>query len=226
MTKSIAHQLARREVEAHRRHVVGVTATVPAYVVVDSAGTKEWVVDVYLGPLELTEVNIARNIPIASIAKELVTDVRQPVLLERSKQGKYTVVGRSKTLPSGAQMPEGSILDPTYHRIEYNLAELRLSFIADLTYTLEPWGVKTWGDVGKPWQQVTAVDAFGRTIAGPDVLPADVPPALDPTPVKVVTTRHVILTRKTWGPVGSADALVWGKDPWGAPNHKVVELIT
>src|SRR5579871_6972122 len=144
---------ARRELRAHTRFITGVTASAPVYKAVDSLGNKEWVVDVYLGPLDQIGANIVKDVIVASTARQTVAKARLPILLERSKQGKYTVIGRADTMPSGAQMPEGSILEPTYHRNEYNLADLGVSFIADITYEVEPWGVKVWDD-GKPWQDI------------------------------------------------------------------------
>jgi hypothetical protein len=184
--------LGRRELVAHRRFVTGVTATVPAYKEVDNLGNKEWVVDVYIGPLDVAEPNVVFNVPISPYARQVVGDIRQPVLMERSKQGKYTVIGRAKELPAGAQMPEGSILEPTYHRIEFNLAELKALFVADLDWDLQGWDYEPW-DVG-PWQAITATDAFGNVVVGPDVPAEDVPPLLNPEPDVVVTTKHWILT--------------------------------
>jgi hypothetical protein len=213
----------RRELQAHRRFVTGVTASVPTYKEVDSLGNKEWVVDVYIGPLDHVGANIVKDVPISPFARQLVGDVRQPVLLERSKQGRYTLVGRSKTMPAGAQMPEGSILEAHYRRNEFNLTELGIRFIADLTYELEAWGEKPWGQVDKPWQDIRAWDAFGNQVMGGDVDPDDVPPLLNTNPISRTTTRHVVIVRKGWG---GADALVWGTDPWGATMQKIVELET
>lgn len=215
-------QIGRRELVAHRRFVTGVTATVPAYKEVDAAGNKEWVVDVYIGPLDVQEPNIVRDVPIAPYARQVVGDIRQPVLLERSKQGRYTLVGRAKTLPAGAQTPEGSILEPTYHRIEYNLAELRSRFIADLTYELETWGHKVWGATGKAWQDVKGYDAFGNQVMGDGA--EDAPAQLALAPVKVTTTRHYVLTLRAWGIPASQGGFRWGIDAWGAGYQKLVEL--
>lgn len=213
---------ARRELRAHRRFVTGVTASLPLYKVIDGIGNKEWVVDVYLGPLQETDINVLHDVLLASTARQTVAKIRQPVLMERSKQGKYTVVGRSDTMPAGAQMPEGSVLEPTYHRIEYNLAELGTEFIADITYTHERWGEKVWGD-GKPWKEIRGYDAFGNQVIGSDLAPEDAPALLSTTPFTTTKTRHVILTKRGWG---GADPLRWGTDPWGAALQKFVELET
>ncbi len=211
-------QIGRREIEAHRKTLTGITAERPRYVVVDQAGSKEWVVDVYLGPLDQEQPNIVRNVPIAPVAHNLVTDVRQPVEMERSKQGRYTVVGRSKVVPSGAQMPDGSILEPTYHFVTVNLAELELLFVADLDYELEPWGSRPWGEPGKPFQEIKVRDAFGALLIGPDMDPGEIPPMFALTPARVTTTRHTRLARKPWG------SFRWGESPWGAYSQEVIEL--
>lgn len=220
--KNIA-QIGRRELVAHRRFVTGVTATVPAYKAIDPVGNKEWVADVFIGPLDVAEPNIARDVPIAPYARQVVGDIRQPVLLERSKQGRYTVVGRAKTLPAGAQMPEGSILEPTYHRIEHNLSQLRVSHIADLDWELEGWGEKVWDD-GEPWQRVTAVDAFGNLVMGEGIEPGDVPPQLAPAGTVVTTTRHYLLTLRTWGNPTVEGGFRWGVDAWNSGYQKLIEL--
>ncbi len=220
MSKNVA-LFGRRELQAHRRFVTGLTASRPTYKEVDPAGNKEWVVDVYIGPLDNVELNIIRDVPVSPYARQVVGDIRQPVLLERSKQGRYTLVGRAKHAPAGAQMPEGSILEPTYHRVEYNLAELNTRFIADVTYKLEGWGEKTWND-GGPWQAVDGVDAFGNVVVGED---AEDPPALLAiAPAVVTTTRHTILTLRAWNIPGNQGGFRWGIDSWNASYQKVVEL--
>lgn len=215
-------QIGRRELVAHRRFVTGVTATVPAYKEVDPSGHKEWVADVYIGPLDVAEPNIVRDAPISPYARQVVGDIRQPVLLERSKQGRYTIVGRAKTLPAGAQMPEGSILEPTYHRIEFNLAELRISHIADLDWTLQGWDTEPW-DEG-PWQAIEATDAFGNQVVGEDLDPEDLPPQLAPSPSRRTTARAHVLTLRTWGNPEEEGGFRWGIDPWMAGYQKLLEL--
>jgi len=216
----------RRELWAHRRFVTGLTASAPAYKEVDSIGNKDWVVDVYIGPLDAVGGNLVKDCLISPYARNLLGDVRQPVELERSKQGRYTVIGRTKTMPAGAQMPEGSILEPTYHRIEFNLSELKLRHIADLDYQLEGWGDKDWGETDKPWQTVNASDAFGNQILGEGVSEDDVPPDLALEPASFPLTRHLVIDRKTWGPGGDPDAIAWGEDEWGAMGNKIVESET
>lgn len=212
---------ARRELQAHTRFVTGVTASAPSYKAIDSLGNKEWVVDVYLGPLT-DGTNIVKDVIVASTARQTVAKARLPVLLDRSMQGKFTVIGRADTMPAGAQMPEGSILEGNYHRIEYNLAELRTGFIADITYVDEKWGDKVWGD-GRPWKDVIGFDAFGNQVLGNDLDPGTIPPQLGLVPATTTTTRHVLLTKRGWG---GPDPLRWGLDRWGEPLQKLIENVT
>ena len=218
MARNIA-QVSRKELIAHRRFVTGITADKPRYKEVDASGAKEWVVDVFLGPLELVEKNILREVPVAKIAQELVSDIRQPVLLERSAQGRYTVIGRAKEIPAGAQMPEGSILEPTFHDIRVNLADLGLLHLADLDWTLSPMSDLPEAETH---QVIRAFDAFGHQVVGPEV--DNPPPAYAPAPIKTVTTRHTVFVRARYGPKGHPDAMVWGQGPYQPTLAKIVEL--
>lgn len=217
MAKNIA-LFGRRELHAHRRLVTGMTAGVPVYKEMDRAGNKEWVVDVYVGPAEASSVNVIHDCPIALYAKNLVTDIRQPVQLERSKQGKYTVVGRAKVVTAGSQLPDETILEPTYHEIKHNLADLRLLFVADLDYHLEPFqedpdpdtGTPLQADEDEPLQVIRATDAFGREVLGPDA--EDPPPLLDPVPASTTTTRHVVIQPAQFGEYGNPLAMKWGDE--------------
>jgi hypothetical protein len=209
-------QISRKEIEYHRQVLDGITAEAPRYAVVDEAGHKEWVVDVYLGPSTGATPSIVRDCPIAPIAHELVTDVRQPVKLERSHQGKLTVVGRGKRVPAGAQTPDGSILEPTYQEVEPNLADLGLVWIADLDYEIPNWGDEDWGDF--VWGVSRITDAFGAEVLGPDTDPEDVPPAIAPTPARVERTRHVKIDVVPWG------KFAWGEFLWGGSEQTVIEL--
>lgn len=219
----------RRELEAHKRFLTGVTASVPAYIALDTAGAKEFVVDVYLGStVQGPDVNILRKVPIAPYAKELVTDIRQPVTLTRSKQGKWEVVGREKLLAAGTQTPEGTIFEPTFHSIEYNLAALGLTFIADLDHTLEVLqatpGTELQADPGDPLQEVKASDAFGLQIFGPGA--ADPQLLVDPKAAVATKTRHTIIQMSKLGPKGDPDAMDFGVSVLQPAKQKVVELIT
>jgi hypothetical protein len=220
-------QLGRRELEAHRDIVVGVTSSVPAYKIVDDAGHKEWVVDVYIGPLEDVEKAIVRDVPIAAYAKELVGDIRQPVQLFRSKQGKYTVTGRAKILTAGAQMPDGSITEPTFRSVSYNLAELELEYVADLDYSLETlggFGAVLQATEDTPLQTIRGYDAFGNQVIGPEL--PEVAPRFSIEPVVVVRTRHTVLTMSTLGPPGDPGAMRWGVGPLQEALPRIVELIS
>jgi len=210
-------RIARSELQEHRRTINGITAEAPRYDVVDPAGNKEWVVDVYLGPLDRGNPSIARSCPIAPVAHELITDVRQPVELERNKQGKLTVVGKSKHIPAGTQTPAGSILDPNYQEVKPNLAELGLLWISDMDYNRTPWGLKAWGTFA--WGEITITDAFGAVVAGPDVATEDVPEMLSPVPSQSVTTRHTKIARIPWG------ARAWGAWAWGGHEQTTIELV-
>lgn len=208
-------QISRREIEEHRKTINGITAEQPRYAVVDQAGHREWVVDVFLG-MDRGEPSIVRACPIAPIAHELITDVRMPVELERNKQGKLTVIGRGKTIPAGLQTPEGSILEPRYQEIRPSLAELGLLWIADLDYARVPWGSQPWGSF--PWGVSEIRDAFGALVYSPDLDPEEVPPALSPTAERTVTTRHTKIARIPWG------SQRWGEFPWGGHEQTVIEL--
>ncbi len=214
--------IAARQIEAQAQFVSGLTCSVPVYKVVDALGDQQWVVNVYIGPPAPNSTNIIYDVPIAPYALNLVANLNSPVMMQVSKQGLYTIIGAAQILPAGAQTPSGSILTPTYQEIQYNLAELRLTFIADIDYELEPWGEKHWAEPGLPWQQISASDAFGFQVMGPDLGP---PSLLDPTAATITTTRHVQLTLRAWGPGGDPDALIWGTTPWGAPLVKTIELV-
>ena len=220
-------QVGRREIEAQRDIVVGVTASVPAYKVADDAGNKEWVVDVYLGPLEEVEKAIVRNVPIAPNAKELVADIRQPVQLFRSRQGKYTVTGRAKILAAGAQMPGGSIAEPTYRRTVYNLAALRAEFIADLDYTLQTLGGRAalQVDPEDALQEIRAFDAFGNQVAGLGVDPED-EGRFGHAETTETRTRHTVLRMATLGPPGASGAMQFGVSELQPAVQVVVEAIS
>ncbi len=221
--------IGRREVEAHRRVLPGVTASVPRYLVVDSAGNKEWLVDVYIGPIVTDpEPNIMKNVPIAPYAKQLIGDIRQPVALCQSKQGKWTVVGREKLLSAGAQDPDGSILEPTNHEVQYNLAALGLTFIADVDYVLAPYQADP-GDEYQalptdPHQVVDAFDAFGFQVLGPAA--AAQKDLVDPVQQTVTTTKHTVLQMAKYGPFGDPDALQWGVSEYQPAVQKQIELVT
>lgn len=224
MGKNIA-VIGRREVEAHRRWITGVTASRPSYTAMDAAGHKEWVVDVYVGPIDLVDLNIIQDVPIAPYAKELVTDLRQPVTLERSKQGKYTVIGRAKVIASGSQTPEETILDATYHFVTHNLSDLRALHVADLDWEFEAFqetgSTPFQADPEEPFQDLRAWDAFGNQVAGVDA--EDAPGRFATVAEVVVKTRHVKIGMAKFGPPGDPEAMSWGVSVFQPVIQVVVE---
>lgn len=230
MARNIA-LFGRRELEAHRRFITGLTASVPAYLAIDAAGNKEWVVDVYLGPLEVVDAernNVVRKVPIAPYARQRVTDIRQPVTIERSKQGKYTVIGRAKVLASGAQAPDGSILEPTYHEVTHNLSNLKLLYLVDIDYELEPLQssptTQLQAVASEPLQTVKGFDAFGKQVIGPGAEVA--PQVLNLIPSVATTTRHVRIVMAKLGPKGDPLAMNWGVSVLQPAFQEVVESIS
>lgn len=220
--------MGRREFETHRQHYDGITATLPTYKEVDSAGNKEWVCDVYLGPSDSVNFKIAKDVPIAPFARELVGGARVPVLLERSRQGKLTVVGRAKVVPAGAQIEGGSVLDPTYRFTEHNLADLGLLHVADLTWVrraLRPTPDTPLRETpDTPLREVRAFNAFGRQVVGPESY--ETPAYLTPAPVSSTQVRHVKLGVTKLGPRGDAKAMRWGTGPLREPVYELVTLET
>jgi hypothetical protein len=214
-----------REIQNQRRFVTGVTASVPQYVTVDSQLHKEWVVDVYLGmgPEGVINVNVLTMVPIAPYARHLVSGLRQPVTLERSRQGGYTVIGRAKTLPAGTLAPDGDVLEATYHCIRHNLAALRVRHIADIDYTLSAFqavpGVTRFQPVPgvTPFQTIGATDAFGAAVTD-DVYAV--------TPDQETTTRHVRIVQAKFGPKGDPLAMDWGVSVFQPSFQDVIELIS
>lgn len=219
--------VSKREIFTRRRLVNGVTASVPMYTVVDGAGQKEWTVDVYIGPY--VDQSIIFAVPIVPAAKQNITDIRQPVQLERSTQGKYTVVGRAKVMSPGVQTPDGSILEPTFREVEVNLAELELSFIADLDYQISRYqstpSQQYQSSPDQPFQTVTATDAFGHPVLGDDA-DCGSPDAVTLAPTSRAVTRHVLITMATYGPPGDPGAMSWGdpNKPYQPAVQRVIEL--
>ncbi len=231
MARDIA-EIGRQEIEAHRRFSIGVTATDPRIDVADAAGNKEWVVDVFLGAVfdETQTENVVIGVPIVPSARLHVTEQNQPVLLERSKQGKYTVVGRSKTLPAGYQI--GDILEDTYHRILHNYADLGLLFIPDLDFTLEELQAdpddQLQADPADPLQTVSSFDAFGHQVGGPGVTnpKQSIQDLLNHAPKKTTTARHLLVKQATLGDPGDPDAMVWGTSELQPTIREIVTTVT
>jgi hypothetical protein len=207
-----------------------VTASIPKYVAADSAGNKEWIVDVYIGPMitadTISNVNVIKDVPIVPAARQKITDIRLPVLMERSKQGKYTVIGRSKELPAGTQLPDGSIFEPTYHEVKHNFSDLRLLYIADLDFELEPLQLNPATPLqavpAEPLQTVKGFDAFGKQAFGPGTEIET--PLYGPVPVSTTTTRHIKITGAKLGPKGDPLAMDWGTSELQPFFQQVIEL--
>lgn len=215
----------RRELIAHRSTVDALTASAPAYKVVDSDGNREWLVDIYFGPAEEGQQRVLKDVPIASYARELITGANVPVLLDRSRQGRYTVIGRAKIQPAGSQTEEGSILDPTYHYVECNYAELGALHAADLDWSVQDFVTDPEHpfvpDDETPFVVLRAENAFGRQVYGPEV--TDPAEQTSPVPVHRTTTRHVKIGIKAFGPPGDPGAIEWGVDPFVVPYYQTVE---
>ncbi|HKS16452.1 MAG TPA: hypothetical protein VJU16_04015 [Planctomycetota bacterium] len=194
MSRNIA-QVGRRELVAHRRFVTGVTASVPQYVDADQDGNKEWVVDVYLGPLDPVSDGTLIGVPIASIARNLVTDIRQPVELERSREGKYTVIGRAKNLAAGLDIG-GGVPTGTFVETRHNYADLGLRWFPDLDWEMEAYQLsgseEYQADEDAPYQVVRAWNAFNRQVVGP---PAEVPEETAPAAVQPVASSEALERR-------------------------------
>lgn len=204
MARDIA-QIARQEIEAHRQFKIGVTTTDPDWKDVDAIGNKGWVIDVHLGPYvddpDGVEENVLVDVPISQVARAVVGQKNIPVLMERSKQMGWTVVGRSHVLPAGYAI--GTILEETYHRFQYNYRSLLMLHVADLDYTLETFdeAVARWngGDTSR-MQIVRAWDAFGHQVEGPEVTnpPQEIQDKLSSAPLKTGTARHLVVHAETF----------------------------
>ncbi|HLF95292.1 MAG TPA: hypothetical protein VJB14_17630, partial [Planctomycetota bacterium] len=179
----------------------------------DGDGNKEWVIDVYLGAADGPDLNVVKDCPIAPYARELVTDLRLPVTIERSVEGKYTVIGRSKVIPAGAN---GDIDDPTYRLTMHNYADLRARHVADLDYTLEPYQASPvtpyQADPGEPYQAIRAFNAFGRQVLGPEVVES---PKIQTQAKRRKTVRHVM-----------AELAGYGTTDWGVDVYQPTRLTT
>ncbi len=88
---STAAEVARREVDRHRQRFIGITINAPIFK--DVNGALEYVVDVRIGTNEKFE--IVREILIAQEAQGIVTDAKVPVTIERSENGRLSIISRS-----------------------------------------------------------------------------------------------------------------------------------
>jgi hypothetical protein len=218
---------AKRQLDYQRKLVNGFTASQPAYKELDLAGHKEWVVDVYAGPTEGPDLKILTDVPIAPYARNLVSGLNIPVLLERSRQGCYTVIGRSKVMTAGAQTEGGSVFDPTYHLVTHNLADLGALHVADLDWEVEEFG-DPYDDDAIEWDVdefmvARAWNAFGRQVAGPGA--TDPVAAVAPAPKRVTTVKHVKIGMSEFGDPGDEDAIVWDVSEFEFPIYKLVTLV-
>ncbi len=88
---STAAEVARREVDRHRQRFIGITINAPSFQ--DVNGVLEYVVDVRIGTNEKFE--IVREVLIAQEAQGIVTDAKVPVTIERSENGRLSIIARS-----------------------------------------------------------------------------------------------------------------------------------
>ncbi len=88
---STAAEVARREVDRHRQRFIGITINAPIFK--DVNGVLEYVVDVRIGTNETFE--IVREVLIAQEAQGIVTDAKVPVTIERSENGRLSIIARS-----------------------------------------------------------------------------------------------------------------------------------
>lgn len=198
--------IGRREVEAHRQFVTGITACDPVWKEVDAAGNKGWVVDVFLDSgyedLDGTITGKLFDVSMSSQARQKVSEEGQPVVLERSKQMGWTVIGRADVVPAGFAI--GTIYEENYHRFQYNFRSLKLSHVPDLDWELETLGdaVSRWnGGDESAFQLVRAWDAFGHQVLGPEVInpPQEVQDRLSAQPKTKLTKRHLVIRPETLG---------------------------
>jgi len=184
--------IARMEIEASRQFSRGITASEPTFKEIDGAGNKGTVIDVYVGPIiddeDGTQDGILHDLPIASVARAVVSLKNIPVILERSRQTGWTVVGRSEMAPAGYVL--GTVAEDNYHRILYNYRGLKLMHLPDLDFQLETFGeaVARWnaGDTSA-MQIVRIFDAFGHQVGGPGVT----------NPTQIIQDKLSIVSKKT-----------------------------
>ena len=84
--------IARREVERHKKQFIGLTASAPRFV--DQNGLLEWVCDVRVGTS--LDAEIVKDVRIAMPQPGLVNDINVPVVVERSETGRLSVIARSE----------------------------------------------------------------------------------------------------------------------------------
>lgn len=114
---TIASKVARREVERHKIHFIGVTVSQPTYK--DFNGVQEYVANVRVGTRE--DWSIIADCLIAQWAVGIITDMNVPVICEKSESGRVTIVARSEV-----NLPD-IVLD------NYSYEELGFGFMRNLT---------------------------------------------------------------------------------------------
>ena len=199
-------EIGRMEIEASRQFMRGMTASDPDWIEIDNAGNKGWVIDVYIGPIvddeAGTEDGLLEDVPIASVARAVIGQKNIPIILERSRQTGWTVVGRSDTAPAGYD--PGTITEDNYHRFTYNYRALKLLHLPDLDFKLETFGeaVARWnaGDT-TAMQIVRAFDAFGHQVFGPGVTnpPQKTQDKLSHVPLQEGKKRHLVNRMERFG---------------------------
>ncbi|MCJ2530750.1 MAG: hypothetical protein LN413_00310 [Candidatus Thermoplasmatota archaeon] len=213
--------ITRQELEAHRRFLTGITETDPRIEALDERQppSEAWVIDVFIGipgDDENEPDNVLFSVPIALYAREHVTDEGQPVLLERSKQGKMTVIGRALQVPPGFAFEFGGIFEKNFHVQRLNYSKLRLGWLPDLDWVLEELqdlpDSPLQADPTEPVQTVKAFDAFGDQVFGPGVTspPLKVQEMLQPEPKIETKARHRTIKAAKLGPFGDPDAMQFG----------------
>lgn len=103
-------QLARREVERHKKRFIGLTASAPRFT--DQNGLLEWVCDVRVG-VDIS-AEIVKDVRIAMPQPGLVNDINIPVVVERSETGRLSVIARSEV-----RLPDIRITSYTYNDLGF-----------------------------------------------------------------------------------------------------------
>ncbi len=217
--------IGQQDIEAQREFMTGMTETSPKLEVLDERQppSEVWVVDVFIGipekagkqdPADDEDDDVLRSVPIAQYARQNVTDEGIPVLMHRSKQGKFTVIGRAMTVPAGFAF--GDVFEKNLHIRRVNYASLRLGWLVDLDYTFETLQQgptdKLQDDPTEPLQQLRAFDAFGHQVFGPEVTnpPLETQQLLQPVPFEETHERHRTIKPSKLGPRGDPDAILFG----------------
>jgi len=92
-TFSIAREISLREIEAHQKRMVGLTASAPTFKDM-GGGRTEFVCDVRVGIRE--GWGLIKDVLVSQWAIGIVTDIMIPVLIEKSEAGRLTIIARSQ----------------------------------------------------------------------------------------------------------------------------------